>query len=220
MTTQTSPESTGATKPATSWRRRLWIAAIAGIVTAVVVMAGSVVLVAGRQGSDPRPDVILDEPGEYQQPGISTNASLAGTVLEHAEIVDLDGNVISTADWFSIDARPMLVNFWFTTCPPCRREMPALESAFETYGADVRFIGINVQDSASVIESFVEELDVTYEMVRDPNGNLVVSNGIAAFPTTLFIDSSGRIVKQVAGELTTESIGRAIAELLAAGSPQ
>ena len=108
----------------------------------------------------------------------------------------------------------MLINFWFTSCPPCRREMPALQQAFETYGNSVRFVGVNVQDSATSIRTFVDELDVTYEMLRDPNGKLVVANGISAFPTTLFIDSNGRIVKQVAGELTSESIDRSIALLI------
>jgi hypothetical protein len=51
--------------------------------------------------------------------------------------------------------------------------------------------------------------------VRDPNGSFVVPNGISAFPTTLFVDSNGRIVEQVAGELTTESIDTAISQLLA-----
>lgn len=179
--------------------------------------AGVAVLIAltfGRSESSPPPDVILDEPGEYQQPGINTNAPLEGVELRHAQILDLAGGDLSTADWFRADARPMMVNFWFTTCPPCRREMPALQKAYETYGSDVRFIGVNVQDSASSIRTFADELGVTYEMVRDPNGTLVVANGISAFPTTLFIDSNGRIVRQVAGELTTASIDRAITELL------
>lgn len=192
-----------------STRRRIWFAAIAG-----VVLAGAISLVAGLRASGPVPDAILDEPGEYQQPGINTNAPLAGKQLQSADVFDLDDEVFSTTEWFSNDSRPMLINFWFTSCPPCRREMPALQSAFETYGSDMRFVGVNLQDSASSIRSFIDELDVTYEMVRDPNGTLVVSNGIAAFPTTLFIDSSGRIVKQVAGELTKASIDRAIAELL------
>jgi thiol-disulfide isomerase/thioredoxin len=178
------------------------------------VLAIVIVLISGRGVSSPQTDVILDEPGEYQQPGISTNAPLLGTNLRHGEILDLDGAPMSSADWFGPDARPMLINFWFTACPPCRREMPALQQAYETYGSDVRFIGVNVQDSSSAIRSFTDELDVTYEMVRDPNGTFVVPNGIAAFPTTLFVDSSGRIVKQVAGELTTESIDTAIAQLL------
>lgn len=179
-----------------------------------VIVAGIIILVAGQRTESPDPDVVLDVPGEYQQPGISTNAPLQGTPLQHADLVDLDDVRVSTSEWFTSTGQPMLVNFWFTSCPPCRREMPALQQAFETYGDDVRFVGINVQDSASAIQAFVDELGVTYEMLRDPNGKLVVANGISAFPTTLFIDSSGRIVKQVAGELTAESIDRSIAQLL------
>ena len=190
-------------------RRRLWVAAVSG-----VIVAGIILIAAGQRSDSPSPDVVLDVPGEYQQPGISTNAPLQGTPLQHAELVDLDDVTVSTSEWFTSTGKPVLVNFWFTSCPPCRREMPALQRAFETYGEEVRFVGVNVQDSASAIRAFVDELGVTYEMLRDINGNLVVANGISAFPTTLFIDSNGRIVKQVAGELTSESIDRSIAALL------
>lgn len=205
----TSPSSPDRIATQRKLRRPLWFAATGGL-----VIAGVIVLVAGQRATSPSPDVVLDEPGEYQQPGISTNAPLQGVALAHSDVIDLDGSSVSTQDWFTRDGRPMLVNFWFTTCPPCRREMPALEQAFESYGSQVRFIGVNVQDSADVIRSFTEELGVTYEMVRDPNGTFVVSNGISAFPTTLFIDATGRIVQQVAGELTTESIERSLAVLL------
>lgn len=207
MSAASSPESSDVLHRV---RRPLWIATGIGLLLAVVI-----VLISGRGVSSPQTDVILDEPGEYQQPGISTNAPLLGTNLRHGEILDLDGELVSSADWFGPEARPMLINFWFTTCPPCRREMPALQQAYETYGDRVRFIGVNVQDSSSAIRAFTDELDVTYEMVRDPNGTFVVPNGISAFPTTLFVDSNGRIVEQVAGELTTESIDTAISQLLA-----
>jgi thiol-disulfide isomerase/thioredoxin len=204
-----SPSSHDASRAQRKLQRPLWAAAVSG-----VIVAGIIVLAAGQRADAPSPDVVLDVPGEYQQPGISTNAPLQGAPLQHSDLLDLDDVSVSTSAWFTSTGMPMLVNFWFTSCPPCRREMPALQQAFETYGEEVRFIGINVQDSGSAIRTFVDELGVTYEMLRDINGNLVVANGISAFPTTLFIDSSGRIVKQVAGELTTESIDRSIALLL------
>ena len=192
-----------------STRRGLWIAAA---ITSVIAIA--LALSAGQRAQSPSPDVVLDEPGVYQQPGIGTNAPLQGIELSHATILDLDGQEFDTADWFTRDERPVLINFWFTACPPCKREMPALESAFARYGNDVRFIGLNVQDSTSAIQAFTAELNVTYEMLRDPNGEFVVANGIAAFPTTLFIDSNGRIVRQVAGELSAEALDGAIEQLL------
>lgn len=170
-------------------------------------------MIAGRSPTS-SPDVVLDVPGEYQQPGINTNAPLEGTSLGSASVLTLDGDAESTADWFGSDPRPMVINFWFTTCPPCRREMPVLQHAFLDHGDEVRFIGVNVQDSASTIRSFVADLGVTYDMVRDDNGGLVVANGISAFPTTLFVTASGRIVGQVSGELTATTIEREITELL------
>jgi thiol-disulfide isomerase/thioredoxin len=204
-----SPSSHDASRAQRKLQRPLWAAAVSG-----VIVAGIIILAAGQRADAPSPDVVLDVPGEYQQPGISTTAPLQGAPLQHSDLLDLDDVSVSTSAWFTSTGMPMLVNFWFTSCPPCRREMPALQQAFETYGEEVRFVGINVQDSGSAIRTFVDELGVTYEMLRDINGNLVVANGISAFPTTLFIDSSGRIVKQVAGELTTESIDRSIALLL------
>jgi thiol-disulfide isomerase/thioredoxin len=210
VSTPSSSDTGGARR---RFPRPLWAAAVIG-----GVAAGIFVLAAGQRADAPSPDVVLDVPGEYQQSGISTNVPLHGATLRHSEVFDLDDVGVSTSDWFTPAGSPMLVNFWFTSCPPCRREMPALQRAFETYGERVRFVGVNVQDSASTIRSFVGELGVTYEMLRDINGNLVVANGISAFPTTLFIDPTGRIVEQVAGELTTERIDRSIAPLLQTSS--
>lgn len=108
----------------------------------------------------------------------------------------------------------MVVNFWFTTCPPCRREMPVLQQAFEEYGNDINFVGINVMDSVSTIRDFTSELGVTYDMLRDQSGDFTTTNGVSAFPTTLFVDSTGRIVQQISGELTSALITRAIHDLL------
>lgn len=210
--TLSEKQTPGFRRPST--RTRLWIAALLASVIAI-----GLALSAGQRAQSPSPDVVLDEPGVYQQPGIGTNAPLQGAELSHAAILRLDGQEFDTTEWFTRDERPVLVNFWFRSCPPCLREMPALESAFATYGNEVRFIGVNVQDPASAIEAFTAELNVTYEMVRDPNGEFVVANGIAAFPTTLFIDSNGRIVRQVAGELTAETLDQAIAQLLNTANP-
>jgi thiol-disulfide isomerase/thioredoxin len=212
VTTAASPDDSSSQR--STRLPAVWSAAIIGVLVAAVVL-----LIAGRGESSSATEVVLDVPGEYQQPGINTNAPLEGTDLNHALVLDLDGNELSTSDWFGADAGPTMINFWFTTCPPCRREMPALQQAYEKYGSTVRFIGVNVQDSASSIRSFADELGVTYEMVRDPNGTFVVPNGIAAFPTTLFVDSTGRIVEQVAGELTSASIDRSIARLLESPTP-
>lgn len=186
----------------------LLIALLAGLAAVVVVIA------IGTRGtqSDPGNDVVLDEPGEYQQPGIPTNAPLAGTRIETATILDLDGNDVDLVTL--LDGRPMLVNFWFSNCQPCKREMPALQSSWATFGDRVRFIGVNTQDSASITRSFAEDVGVEYELLRDPDAVLVTANGIATFPTTLFVTADGTIQRQIAGEASANDLESALENLL------
>lgn len=188
----------------------LFIALLAGLAAvALVISIGS-----NLGDNDQSTDVVLDEPGEYQQPGIPTNAPLAGTSLENAVVIDMAGNELDTAALS--DGRPMLINFWFSNCQPCKREMPALQQAWASYGDTVRFIGVNTQDSESITRSFASDVGVEYELVRDPDGRFVTANGIATFPTTLFVRADGTIVEQVAGEISIDDLTRALSELMGA----
>ena len=189
-------------------------ALVAGLVAMGVTAA---VIVAVTTNTDDRQvDVVLDEPGEYQTPGIATNAPVQGKLLVHAEIFDLANQTIDTGEAFIdvADPRPLLINFWFSNCQPCKREMPALQEAHRQYGDRVRFIGINPQDSPEITRSFAEDLGIDYELFRDPNANFVVANGVATFPTTFFVDATGRIRLQKAGELSPTDIMSALETLL------
>jgi thiol-disulfide isomerase/thioredoxin len=190
----------------------------AATLAALAAMAVTVfVIVAITNNPDDRQvDVVLDVPGEYQTPGIATNAPVQGQLLAPAEIFDLADGVINTAQEFidPNDPRPLLINFWFSNCQPCKREMPALQEAHRQYGDRVRFIGINPQDSPEITRTFAEELGIDYELFRDPNANFVVANGVATFPTTFFVDADGRIRQQKSGELSPADIRSAIEALL------
>ena len=63
--------------------------------------------------------------------------------------------------------KPVLINFWFPSCPPCRAEMPDLQIAFEKYGEDVAFIGIQQMgsDSEKMGIEFIRELGLAYPVM-------------------------------------------------------
>lgn len=185
---------------------------VAVALIAALAASASVILILGALQNNNDSDVILDEPGEFQEPGIGTNAPIEGIPLEHAVIFDLNGQEINTSS-LKDAGRPMLINFWFSNCQPCKREMPALQAAFKKYADKVTFVGINTQDSAEVTLAFAQDLGVTYQLWRDPNGEMLVANGISIFPTTLFVSADGTIIKQVSGELTTAAITAAVMAL-------
>jgi peroxiredoxin len=157
-------------------------------------------------------DVELDQPGLQQDPTIGTNAVVAGATLP---IVDLETNAgerISTAD---LIGQPMIINVWFSTCAPCKRELPVFASVHADLGDQIRFVGVNPSlDSPETNQSFAAERGVTYELLRDPDGAFVDTVGITAYPVTLFVRADGTIARQT-GELDEATLRADAEELLA-----
>jgi len=176
-----------------------------------VILFVAVTLIA--RGSDDVDSVVLDQPGVYQEPGIAVNEDLAGSRLSQAVLETADGTAITVDDLLS-RGRPVLINLWYSTCQPCKREMPALQAAFAEFGDRIDFIGINPQDSAATMTSFANEVGVGYELFRDPNGSFTVANGIATYPTTLLVSRDGLVIDQIAGELSSDEIRDAVSILL------
>ncbi len=185
-----------------------FIALLAGISASAI----AIIIVASNQPDPNKSDVVLDQPGVYQEPGIGTNAPVVGKQMKSTDVLDLNDQVVNTASLFT-DGKPALINYWFSNCQPCKREMPALQDAFAKYSSQVNFVGINTQDSSEVASSFIEDLGIEYEILRDPNGESVVANGVSTFPTTFFVNAAGTIIKQIAGELTADDIASALKEL-------
>ena len=179
---------------------------------AVAAAACAIVIVGPLQRDSNQTDVVLDQPGVYQEPGIGTNAPVVGKQLKNANVRALDDQVVETASLFTT-GKPVLINYWFSNCQPCKREMPALQAAFEKFGDRVSFVGINTQDSPDVARSFVNDIGVTYEILRDPNGDSIVANGVSIFPTTYIVNAAGTIIKQVSGELTADDIEAAFTKM-------
>lgn len=161
--------------------------------------------------SDGVESVLLDEPGEYQEPGIAVNQPVRGNLLETAVVRSSDGSEFDVAELLG---RPMVVNFWFSACPPCKREMPAIEEAHVRFGDSVSFVGVNPVDSEKRMVDFAADMGVTYTLLSDPDSELMVANGIAAFPTTLFVDANGVVVEQISGEVTLDMLSQAIEGLV------
>ena len=55
---------------------------------------------------------------------------------------DPEGNLLDLSDL--IGDKPVVLNFWASTCPPCKEEMPDFQAAFEQYGQEIHFVMVNV----------------------------------------------------------------------------
>ena len=139
-------------------------------------------------------------------PTIGTNAAVAGRPLPKVHVQTLAGDEFATAD---LVGKPLVVNFWFSTCAPCKKELPAFAAVQAKLGDQVRFVGVDSLPPSANEEAFARDKGVQYELFYDTNGELTSAVGVAAFPQTLFIDSTGTIVEQT-GELTAERLEQLI----------
>ncbi|MCS7010346.1 MAG: TlpA family protein disulfide reductase [Anaerolineales bacterium] len=115
-----------------------------------------------------------------------------------------EGQLIQLSD---LRGRPVLLNFWASWCPPCRAEMPAMQSIYEKYGDYFVLLAINVtnQDTPSNVEAFIREYNLTFPILFDWDGAVARRYGLISLPTTYVIDAEGTIREILVGGPLTEA---------------
>lgn len=149
----------------------------------------------------------------------SVDAGAGGTIEldPEGEPADLDTISYTTFDGedvplASLRGKPVMVNFFASYCPPCIREMPALEAAYQAVGDQVTFLGLAMQDRPEEAQALVERTGVTYEVAQDTDGSVITALGGIVLPTTVLLDAEGDVVASHAGELTEEQLLGMIAD--------
>lgn len=186
--------------------RRLFLGSLGA---AAVVGVGGGWLLAASDDDDAGDTVTLDEPGEYQEPSIGTNAPVEGDRLPGIVLEDADGNQVALD---SLVGQPMVLNFWYSSCQPCKKELPLLGETAKRLDGTVRFVGVNMLDDGDRARDFAAEHGADYLQLLDHDAVLQSEIGIVVPPTTLFVAADGTIVQQKAGELNAGELESALAE--------
>ena len=177
-------------------------------VVAALVLIGALVWtrLADDDGASSGDEVRLDAPGAYMEPGGPTNPPLPTDELPDVELVTADGSAVRLLP--GSDDRPMVVNLWYSTCPPCARELADFADVESELGDRVRFVGVNPYDTPAAMERFAADRGVRFELLRDPEFAFADELRIVAYPVTLFVDAAGRILERTGpiddGELREE----------------
>ena len=148
--------------------------------------------------------------GTVPDEGIPVATDVTGQQLPDVEAQSLDGQEVALA---SLSGRPLVLNFWYSSCLPCRQEMPAFQQVQQAVGDRVRIVGVNPLDSADRARDYAEQIGVTYELLRDPDGRVATGLGIARYPTTVFVGADGTILDTKAGQLSAAELRTRIDEL-------
>lgn len=108
------------------------------------------------------------------------------------QLTNLEGELVSLEEY---RGKVVLLNFWASWCPSCRSEMASLELYHQAHQAEnLVVLGINYQEDAEVIASFVTGAELSFPVLLDPEGKIAASYGVVGLPTSFFIDCDGQLI--------------------------
>lgn len=116
-----------------------------------------------------------------------------------------------------LKGKPVVVNFWATSCPGCVLEIPALVELSQKYSTNnLVVIGVAMDyDPESQVREMVRKKKMTYPVVLDSKGEVAKAFGhVTLTPTTFFISKEGKIFKHKLGEMTHTELETAIQGLI------
>jgi thiol-disulfide isomerase/thioredoxin len=158
----------------------------------------------------------LDDAG---QPEIQTPVQTVQQVdtLPNFSYPDLQGRQRSGEEFSD---KVVVLNFWATWCPPCRKETPAFVALQERYGSEVQFIGIAIDDEEPVRE-FADSYGVNYPLLLGDVEAVALSRSLGnryeGLPFTVVAAPGGNVVLRHTGGLERDKLEPLLQELTSAG---
>lgn len=127
--------------------------------------------------------------------------------LPEFSLRDRTGHMVSIHSW---PGKSLIVNFWATWCPPCRKEIPLLMETQKARAQDgFQVVGVAVDVRENVLK-YADEIKLDYPLLIGEQDGLdaLMAFGVesAAFPITVFTDQQRRIVATYPGEITAEKM--------------
>ena len=116
----------------------------------------------------------------------------------------LDGESFVLAE---LAGEVVLLNIWATWCPPCRMEMPELQRLHREFSeSGLRVVGVSVDAAGSdrAVRTFLDDLGIDFQIVRDPAERVSTTFGAYGVPLTVLIDRGGIIRWRHLGPITAD----------------
>lgn len=191
----------------TAWLRettaRHWRAMIVATGVAVAVVAA--VLVSSRPAAPAAQ-------GSQATLGSAVGFSRVTRPAPAFDLQPLDGH--GSVRLSALRGKPVVINFWSSSCGPCQRESPAIARVAAAVRGKVTFVGIDTFDNRAAARAFAARTRMTYQLAYDPTGSAASHYRVPALPETVFLASSGtRILGVELGALTAQHLSGILHDL-------
>jgi peroxiredoxin len=136
-----------------------------------------------------------------------------GDTAPNFTLTTLDGKQVSLSDF---RGKPVMLNFWYATCPGCLAEIPGMQrfyAAQQAAGKHFAILGVNSVDDAQTAQQFAQQEGMTYTLVLDDNQRVATLYNLTATPTSYFLDRRGIIRSMVVGPVDDATLRQKVAEI-------
>lgn len=128
-------------------------------------------------------------------------------------VLDASGNQVKLSDVVA-NGKPIVLNFWASWCPPCKKEMPEFDAVYQELGDDIQFMMVDLTDGErETMEKAIQHVEsegYTFPVYFDTTQEAGAVYGIRSIPTTLFIDKDGYIVTGAQGAIDDTTLRKGI----------
>ncbi|MBI3944923.1 MAG: TlpA family protein disulfide reductase [Armatimonadetes bacterium] len=162
-----------------------------------VVLAAALALAAVTSGARLRS--IVSQPGAAVAAEAGSEEGVPAATGKAADFVlpTPDGKEVRLSD---LKGKVVVLSFWATWCPPCRKELPHLEALHKKYkDKPVQVLGVNLDLAGEDLARWLEENKVTFTTVADADGRAASAYGVKLLPTLVVVDQEMKIRQRIQG---------------------
>ncbi len=124
----------------------------------------------------------------------------------------VEGKTVKFSDYKN---KIVLIDFWATWCPPCRKGIPDLIELQKEFKNDLVVLGISVDtDTKPDVPGFIKNYGINYTVVYGDQATAKLFGGVSGIPTSFLIDRRGNIVDKHVGLVPKETLAAGIKSLL------
>ncbi len=166
-----------------------------GLRIGIAASVAAMLAVSSSRGDDNK--IIV--PAGVPAPVLDSSAKPKRKLLSFT-LADLDGRPVKLAAWHG---RPLIVDFWATWCPPCRKEIPELNTIYKKYRSKgLVVLGVSVDkvqgDGVKSVRPFAQEFKISYPILM-ADDEVVDALDLDNIPTTLFFNRKGKLIARLEG---------------------
>ena len=147
---------------------------------------------------------------EKEESGITKSQLAPDFTLQN-----LAGEEVTLSDF---RGKNVILNFWTTWCPPCKAEMPHMQKYYDKHGEkdNVIILAVNLtydSDSEEKVKQFASSYNIDFPILLTQTDTIEKQYKIMTIPSTFFINTEGRIQRQIVGPLDLSALQQYVSEL-------